>query len=367
MQTRHLLAAVGLAATPFLPARAQDAASGVSVHGYLTQGWAVSKGAKHYGMDAEPSTDFRYAALQVRYDRDANGFLLQFNHRRLGKSPITDFESDVTLNWAFYERRFGQEGSLRVGRVPVPRGIYNEQRSIGVLLPFYRAPVIFYDEGAYFSETIDGVVASQTFFVDRPWSLEVNAYAGGWSLLGYDQYSEEFDVDRARADNAVGAQLWLGTPVQGLRFGVAAQRYDWLNVSGDPTADASGGVREFQGSLDLTRARGFLRAETELQDLPDDDYYASYVQAGVRLLPKLLLVGQYEWATERNQTWASDWPSNFEWHRSLGVGANWSFTPSLVAKLEYHRDRGIQVEQRVPHPDVAPRFRYVIASLSASF
>src|SRR6476660_7717790 len=64
----------------------------LAIHGYLTQGAAVSHGAQFYGMTDQVSTDFRYAALQFRYDRKKDGFLLQVNNRRLGSSPITNFE-----------------------------------------------------------------------------------------------------------------------------------------------------------------------------------------------------------------------------------------------------------------------------------
>ena len=59
-------------------------------------------------------------------------------------------------------------------------------------------------------------------------------------------------------------------------------------------------------------------------------------------------------------------PSSFEWHRSDGIGLSYAFHPSLVFKIEHHWDRGIQVEQPA-NPLTPPRFRYVIASLSASF
>jgi hypothetical protein len=163
-----------------------------SVHGYLTQAWAASTGVKFYGITGRPSTDIRYAAVQARFAATpSDHFLVQLNHRRLGRSPITDFESDVNLNWAFYQHTFDDGTSLKVGRMPIPRGIYNELRSVGVALPTYRPPVVLYDEGAYFSETIDGVVASRTFAADRAWSVEAHAYFGGWRSLVYDTWSEE--------------------------------------------------------------------------------------------------------------------------------------------------------------------------------
>lgn len=57
------------------------------------------------------------------------------------------FEPDVKLDWAFYERKLGQDTSIRVGRIPQPMGLLNETRYVGTLLPFYRAPYNFYQEG----------------------------------------------------------------------------------------------------------------------------------------------------------------------------------------------------------------------------
>jgi hypothetical protein len=343
---------------------APDAAAAegrLAIHGYLTQGYAASDGTPFYGIRGQASSDFRYAALQFRYDRDADGFLVQVNHRRLGKSPITTFESAVNVNWAFYERRTDAGSSLRVGRVPVPRGIYNEQRSIGVVLPFYRAPVIFYDEGAYFSETIDGVVLSHTFMRESPWSIEVNGYGGGWSLLAYDQTGSEYLVNRIRAENAVGTQLWVNTPVEGLRVGSSYQRYRWENQTDGMRQD----VQEFQASVDAAFPRVTVRAETMMQDYETDDYYASYLQTGINVTPKLAFHTQFEYAYERNWDWGVYTPS-FDWHKAAGVGFNYKLNPALVLKLEHHWNKGIQVEQPAD-PATAPRFRYAIASLSASF
>ena len=351
---------------------AQEGTAGVAggtlaVHGYLTQGWGKTTGPEFYGMTNEGSTDFRYAALQFRYDRKDDGLVVQLNNRRLGRSPITDFESSINVNWAFYERHLGDASAVKVGRIPIPRGIYNEQRSIGVLLPMYRAPVVFYDESAYYSETIDGAVASHTFRDGRPWSLEANVYGGGWSTLAYDQSGDVYAVSRIRAEDAIGSQLWLSTPIDGLRLGLAAQRYHWQPI-GDATAQAgtAATVREFHGSLDGTFTRFFVRAEGEIQHFTDDRFISAYAQSGVHLTRKLTVVGEYQKATENDQSYSADWPSTFMWHRSAGAGVNFAFTPTLVLKAEHHWDLGIQVEQPAD-PRNPPSFRYDIVSLSASF
>ena len=343
--------------------RAQDAPK-VSVHGYLTQGWGKSTGAQFYGLSGDASTDFRYAALQLRYlPTDHDQFVVQLNHRRLGRSHITDFESDVSLNWAFYQHAFKSATTVKIGRMPIPRGIYNELRAVGVSLPLYRPPVVFYDEGAYYSETIDGAMASHTFAENSPWSLESTVYVGGWRSLAYDTWSPEYSVQRVRAENAIGTQLWLNTPVDGVRFGVAVQRHNDRYDDGYEME-----LKEWHASFDATRERWFFRAEGEVQDYSaSDELYVGYVQAHVKPTEKFGITGEIQRSRDTDVLYGDGrLPSSFEWHRSDGIGVSYAFRPSLVFKVEHHWDRGIQVEQPA-NPMTPPKFRYVIASLSASF
>jgi hypothetical protein len=348
-------------------ARAQEEADGrLAVHGYITQGYGAADGARFYGLRSQGSSDFRLAALQVRYDRERDGLLIQLNNRRLGESRIPEFESSVNVNWAFYERRTTSGATtLKVGRIPVPRGIYNELRNVGVVLPMYRAPIIFYDEGAYFSETIDGGVLQHGFRDGKAWSVDASLYAGGWSLLAYDQSGDEFAIGRVRADNGFGMQLWLDTPVEGVRIGAAAQRYKWKGIDDDGTIADRQDVWEVQGSLDATLTRAFLRAETLLQNYETDDYYANYVQVGAAVTPRLWLVGLGEYAYERNWN-TSGYPADFDWHKAAGVAVSYRVTPQFVVKAEHHWNKGVQVEQPASPLD-PPRFRYFILSASASF
>lgn len=371
LSLRALLALAGalVAAPAAAGAQANDIGQ-LSIHGYFTQALARSVGAQHYGMTKDWSTDFRYAALQFRYDREKNGFVVQLNHRRLGESPIMDFESNVNVNWAFYERRISDATTVRVGRVPIPRGIYNEERAVGVVLPFYRVPVYMYDEAAFFSETIDGATLRHTFADGRPWSLDVHVFGGGWKMLAYDQQDTAgYTIYAARADQAVGTQLWLNTPVDGVRLGVAAQRWRYRYVDGQAIdrSEPAQQVRELQGSLDVTRRRYFVRAEALVQDyLDSDNLLTTYVQAGCRITRKLSLNVQGDYGEDRHQTFAPDWPSNVAWNRAGAVGLAYDFDPSLVLKVEQSWNRAVQVEQYVDAND-PPRFNYTIVSLSAAF
>src|SRR5205085_12405810 len=111
---------------------------------------------------------------------------------------------------------------LKVGKVQIPLGIYNEVRDVGTVLPFYRPSFNFYGEGAFTSETVDGIVVSHNFFNDSAWSVDADAYFGGWDLIETDFASNV--SSRARVENTVGTQIWLNTPINGLRLGTGGSR-----------------------------------------------------------------------------------------------------------------------------------------------
>ena len=360
---RTILAGSAAIALPLVAPAQESTPPTLTLHGYFTRGLGASTGTPFYGLESRPTSDYGYAALQFRYTPDErNLLLLQVNHRRLGSSPINAFGADVQLNWAFYQRRFGDGTTVKAGRLPVPRGIYNEMRNIGVALPLYRAPVVFYDEGAYYSETVDGVALSRRFAEHAPWGLEAHIYGGGWQTLAYDTWSEAYGIERVQATHALGAQLWVRTPVEGLRLGLAGQRYR----NDQPTLGLAT-VRELHASADLTREHGFLRAEAQRQDYGSDVFLSGYVQGAVRPTPRVLLVAELQRSRDTQVAYGDGTlPSSFEWHRSDGLGVNLTLSPGLVLKAEHHWNRGIQVEEPAD-PRTPPRFRYYLVSLSAAF
>ena len=166
MQTPIRSTALALALVAIAQQASAQNADKLSIHGYLTQGYAVSDSAHVEGIPKEGTTDYRRAALLMRYaTTSSDNFVIQLAHRRLGNSPSMQFEPDVKVDWAYYEHTFsGPSTRLRVGKSPIPFGIYNEVRYVGTQLPFYRAPYAMYHEGIYTAETVDGVSVLQPRF-----------------------------------------------------------------------------------------------------------------------------------------------------------------------------------------------------------
>lgn len=345
----------------------------LSIHGYLTQGYAISDSALVEGIPKEGTTDYRRAALLMRYaTSDHDNFVLQIAHRRLGNSPSMQFEPDVKVDWAFYEHTFAKASTrLRVGKAPIPFGIYNETRYVGTQLPFYRAPYAMYHEGIYTSETVDGVSVMQPLFAGSPWAMEANAYAGSFSYLDFittrvSPTAYGYVGQRERASSTLGGSLWLSTPIDGLRLGGGGNRYTVQN------AFFQQGKYSFDGwhtSVDVKFDRFLARSEyRRLMAHKLMDYRGWYTQAGVALTSKLSVNGQ----AERANYIVSAIPAVTAGYKTSLVrddaaGVSYGFTPSLLLKLEAHKRKDHNIESVLSATAPSLEGKYFISSLSLVF
>jgi len=346
------------------PAAAQE--TKLQVHGYLTQAYGAAHGGTFLGIPEGGTADYRTAALQLRYTMTPNDqFVWQFSHRRLGTSPITVGEPELKVDWLFYSRQMGNL-DLRVGRLPIPAGIYNEVRDVGVLLPLYRAPYDFYLEGAFTSETVDGLSAGYHLFADAPWNVEVSLFGGRYDMTNsntsYDSVGTPIahTPEVVNVDNALGTQLWLNTPVDGVRAGFGASRLDVQS------GDFEGKWTEWHGSLDARTHWATLQAEYRRFAIPDVNYTAGYVYAGFHATPQLTLHGQMEFS-DVVLTTAPGAPK-FDYDRTKTIGVSYAFRSDLVMKGEYHATNGHWSDAPVsPIGYPLGKVSYFLVSFSTSF
>jgi hypothetical protein len=371
MSMYHARAAAFVAATLLCAdaARAQDSPpSRLSVHGYLTQAYGQSERGLVMGLSEEGTTDYRRAAVVARYaftPKDA--LVVQLANRRLGDSPTMEFEEDgLKLDMAFYERRFDTGTRLRVGKSVLPYGIYNEIRYAGPLLPFYRAPFTFYAEGTYSSETIDGVIVSQAWRAGEPWEVTLDGYAGNFALLEFAAIptgptTASYVGAEIQAKNALGGQLWISTPVSGLRLGASGRTEEHFGgVFPRPNGISA---TTFAGSLDGSFERWQLRAEASRIKTYGVIVETGYAQLGVR--PR-------SWLGVNAQMEHSDFkfdapPTEIEMARDVAAGVNFYFTPLTVLKLEWHHTKGFAYEEVVNMSGPPIRGSYLITSFSVAF
>jgi hypothetical protein len=325
----------------------------LQIHGYLTQGYVTSSDLPIFGIPTDGTADYRNAALQFRYGlSQSDNVVLQFNHRRLGNSVLTQQGSDVELSWAFYQHRFGGNASVRIGRVPMPGGIFNETRDVGTLLPFYRAPGNFYMEGI---ETIDGVTGTLELpFGD--WSFESHASYGGFGIEIPIMTPEGAQLYVDRIEGLSTYQGWLNTPLYGVRVGGSGMHWSDETQGGD--------VLGWSASVDADRERFFVRGEYRNLDLNGTRLSNYYAQGGVRL-GRVGVNGQADFADTQVDTPIGE--LRYQGARDLAVGLSFSHTPLLVYKLEAHRAKGSTFDTFIDPMGPKAQSDYFIGSVSVSF
>jgi hypothetical protein len=339
-----------------LPADGEAAGPRITFHGFLTQAYAQSDGHQFFGISEDGTADYRTAALQIRADlSSADTFVVQLSHERFGASRIQEIKEDIELDWLFYEHRFGYS-AVKVGRVQIPFGIYNEVRDVGTLLPFYRPSHNFYGETVYSAETVDGIVLSRSFPLGKAWSLDADVYYGDCAIIERDFTGGYINTP---VSDTIGAELWLETPVSGLRVGAGALRFDIASpVLGEqrPSLIHVSVAGEFD--------RFAIHAEIKEIDLDSvGESVLGYVHLGVNLTGKLTVHAQQDFAYFQ----AAGAPRNkADDDRILGI--NYALNPALVLKAEHHwSESGFWLEDLPTFTTERDETRYWIVSLSTSF
>ena len=341
--------------------------SKTNFHGYANQGFGFTDGRKYRGVTESGTLDLRTAALQVRFAATSKDeVVLQLSHEKVGTSPSNELRDEAQFEWLFYRRSFNNGLELKVGRVPLPIGIYSEVKDAGVVIPFFRRSSNYYGEGTWASDTVDGAVLSYTFAKNSPWSVDAEIFGGSWERIESDSTTLSFDV--ADVDDSYGGFLWLNTPVSGLRFGFGYNRYD---VSGGlflpPGVVDTETTRYF--SIDADFDRFTARFETYDNEFTGGYWRPYYLEFIYRLnerwqlmavrdvgILKIEIPGFATFEDELDELW--------------GAGVAFRFKPNVIFKAEHQWARGFgQIEDRPINyffEDPA-RLNLVILSASVAF
>ena len=330
-------------------ARGEDWLSKLSIHGYLSQAYAVSDDHKISGIPTGGTADYRDVALQFRYDAGRkNSAVVQLRHERLGDSPRQ--RDDVELDWAFYQHNFSDRFAVKAGRIPLPLGIFNEAGGPAGGSPFFRPPNEFY-ERRYSSKTLEGALASLSLGDAAGWSFDVDGYAGRWTV-------DSGLTQRADARDAWGAQVWANTPWSGVRIGAGAYRCEV-----DPPAKLPVDYLMMHASVDADLDRWRLASEFIRGNLgASGRYRAWYAQAGYQFTSRLSVHARGAAAHMHGQKGDADLSED------LGVAVNIAVHSHVLLKLEGHTNDGLRIEDESFDLHRPPsRTRYLIISATLTY
>jgi hypothetical protein len=331
----------------------------LSVHGFLSQAYSSASDYQIRGIPTDGTTDYRTAALQFRYAlTDNDALVIQLSHRRLAKSPLAALEPEVAFDWGFFQKRW-VGASFRVGKVPIPKGLFNEVRDVGTILPFYQANKAFYTEGV---ETVDGITVSRAFETDGGWGVEANVFGGTVPIVIQVSLPSGTVVIDSDMEDTYGAQLWVLTPYHWLKVGAGTNRGK-VYTDGEVSNEIEGNYASAQVSFD----RWYLRGEANSTQLSTGKTTAWYGQAGVRLGGGFWINGELSQSHMDMDATPFTPPLDYYPTKDKALGISYAATPNVVLKLENHWFKGFDVDEFVSVAGEPVENNFLILSVSAAF
>ncbi len=315
-----------------------------SFFGFINWGYGIADGHAYRGVPEDGTADLHTVALQFRLNpTNKDEFVLQLANERVGTSPSNELRDDLELDWLYYRRTLSDHAYFRVGRVPLPIGIYNEVKDVGTLLPFYRASGVYYGDGTWTSDSVDGIVFTYESDRTRDWSFDTHLYYGEWERIETSGGDLSFDV--ADIEDAGGIWTWINTPVDGLRVGLGYNHFH-----------ATGGVFLAPGVTDSEETRYVsidanfdpvsVRVEYSRRSFTGGDWTPWYAEIDVKLTDRLNLAGRFETADLYFEVpFFATFDGTIE--DLYSVGLRYAILPELVVKAEYQWFEGFgQIEDQ---------------------
>jgi hypothetical protein len=248
-----VVAFVGLGTAP--------AAAGEPVfHGIISQGY-LNSSEYNYLVPSEAGT-FAYNEVLLNVSSTVSDNL-RVGAQFMGRNFGTSGNDDLVVDWAYGDWRYRSEFGLRVGKVKVPFGFYNQTRDVDMVRNAILLPQSVYTEN--FRDVInafEGVSAYGSLGVGDQASLEYEVFVGtgdidrfqvGETILNGGVVRSIYGMPMPIAETmsevktVSGGAVRFNTPLQGLRVGASLLRTQF-----NTTSTLFGPLGPFTADLKLT-------------------------------------------------------------------------------------------------------------------
>jgi hypothetical protein len=213
-----------------------DALLSIDIHAFVTQGFILTSNNNYLALDTKHGS-FQYSEVGLNFTKDLTDRLrlgLQLFAEDIG--PTGNY--NATVDWFYADYRWKDWLGLRVGRVKIPFGLYNEVQDVDSA----RLPILL-PQSVYPLENSNDLLAQTGgelygyLRMRGAGALDYHAYLGTIfapipATPPTAPYLEDFNVPYV-----AGGRLMWELPVEGLRIGSSAQalRVDGNLLSGPAT------------------------------------------------------------------------------------------------------------------------------------
>ena len=204
---------------------------GLTIHGLVSQGYLSSNHNNYLAQTDDGTFEFNESAINFSIEPVDNLRVgLQLMSRDLGPTR----NNDVYLDWGYADYRFNDAFGVRVGKVKLPQGLYNQTRDVDFLRANILMPQSVYTEsGRDLVDAYQGGSIYGNFDVGFLGNIEYEALLGSFvsdenSPFLTNYYTALDPLQSGSSGSANYAEMSWGfapalrwnTSIDGLRFGV---------------------------------------------------------------------------------------------------------------------------------------------------
>lgn len=372
-------------------------ADGLADTRYRIQGFAAetlisSSNNNFFGESRDSiSPDFTEIGLQGFWlPLDALQLSGQILYRRAGESDQEGLRLDYAqADWRFYQNDSTQLG-LKLGKVKIPYGLYNETRDV----PFTR-PSILLPQAIYLDNSRSLLIAAPgaIFHGSNASTYGTFDFTMGWVQPDFDSEAVEYVFlgnnrpGKLQGKSAYSTSLRWDAPTDTtLMLTYIDAKADYEPGSTDYLTAGSIRVRNVLASIQQRFETLTLTAEYNAPHnnrsgfgalMPDGtrDSIAYYLQGEWRFHPEweLVLRNEINYRDKNDKSGqklhaATGLPARLMFSDDWVVGLRWDATPNLMFRAEYHHVNGISWLQGQENPDIfATEQRWNMGLLQAAY
>ncbi|MFC6669194.1 hypothetical protein [Marinobacterium aestuariivivens] len=364
--------------------QASGSSDELRISGFLTQGYFHSDHNNIYGPSEDGSFDFREVGVNASWRVQSSLRLAgQLMSRRAGEVDDGSLQTDyLLLDWRIQDLALRQTG-LRLGRLKVPLGLYNDTRDVAFTRPSILLPQeIYYDMARDLALSVDGagvyyqsMATGYQFDFDLVAGLPKRDRGVEYSYL-HDDHPGRFD-----SGSALIGRLLMSDPAQRWKAGLSLLSFE-LDYEDDlppvtPLAPDEGTLRVDIAvlSAQYSRERWTFASEYMWQHIdrgelgglfslqPETDLEAWYLQAQYRFATGWDLIARYgEGYIDRDDRSGRgyqqllggigvDVPAYTRYAKDLTLGVGWQPSANWLLRAEWHLVRGTLWLPRQDNPE----------------
>lgn len=381
-----------------------DLGTKMRINGFLSQGYIKSQDNNFFGESKDGSFQINEFGLTLNGEITDN---LRVGLQLLSRDLGAEGNNKINIDWGMVDYRPQNWLGVRLGKVKLPIGLYNQGRDSDFLRPAVFLPQSIYDENKrnlVVAATGASIYGNLSF--GSGGDLEYQAYYGGVNFpedSGQAQGMRALGTKMAakmgkkvvafESDNryVYGGSLIYSPPVEGLRLGVSyftgKSEFDFKLLGKDggiASGKATGNNRDFivysaeyvREKLTLSLEYSEYTADRVVfgKKVPGGRSQGGYAQACYRLIDPVVIYALYDvFYADKNdrdgdELAARGEPNHLGWRKDFGLGLRWDVNDSWVLKAEWHKIDGAALQLPIFNPQGVKRdWWYYVLKASYNF